>query len=91
MFGIGMTELVVIMVIALIVIGPGKLPDLAKALGKGLAEFRKASQEIKDSFNLDEEIKLFNTTLSIQLMIFMTHWKIFVMIKMRTWRALTKF
>ena len=57
MFGIGMTELAVIMVIALIVIGPGKLPDLAKTLGKGLAEFRKASQEIKDSFNFDEEIK----------------------------------
>ncbi len=57
MFGIGMTELMVIMVIALVVIGPSKLPDLAKALGKGLAEFKKASQEIKDSFNLDEEIK----------------------------------
>ena len=57
MFGIGMTELIVIMVIALVVIGPSKLPELAKALGKGLAEFRKASQEIKDSFNLDEEIK----------------------------------
>jgi len=56
MFGIGMTELIVIMVIALIVIGPSKLPDLAKALGKGLAEFKKASQDIKDSFNLDEEI-----------------------------------
>jgi TatA/E family protein of Tat protein translocase len=44
------------MVIALIVIGPSKLPDIAKALGKGLAEFRKASQEIKDSFNLEDEI-----------------------------------
>jgi len=57
MFGIGMTELIVILVIALVVIGPSKLPELAKALGKGLAEFKKASQEIKDSFNLDEEIK----------------------------------
>jgi TatA/E family protein of Tat protein translocase len=57
MFGIGMTELIVIMVIALVIIGPSKLPELAKALGKGLAEFRKASQEIKDSFNLDEEIR----------------------------------
>ena len=57
MFGIGLPELIIIMVIALVVIGPSKLPDLARALGKGLAEFRKASQEIKDSFNLDEEIR----------------------------------
>lgn len=56
MFGIGIWELMVIMALALIVIGPNKLPDLARALGKGLAEFKKASQEIKDSFNLDEEI-----------------------------------
>lgn len=56
MFGIGLPELIIIMVIALVVIGPSKLPDLARALGKGLAEFRKASQEIKDSFNLDEEL-----------------------------------
>ena len=57
MFGIGLPELIIIMVIALVVIGPQKLPELAKALGKGLAEFKKASQEIKDSFNLDDEIK----------------------------------
>jgi Tat protein translocase TatB subunit len=57
MFGIGMPELILIMVIALIVIGPKKLPDIARALGRGMAEFRKATQEIKDSLDLDNEIR----------------------------------
>jgi len=41
MFNIGMTELILILVIALVVFGPGKLPEVGKALGKGLQEFRK--------------------------------------------------
>ena len=57
MFGIGLPELIIIMVIALIVIGPSKLPELARALGKGMAEFRRATQEIKDSLDIDEEIQ----------------------------------
>ncbi|MDY6972225.1 MAG: twin-arginine translocase TatA/TatE family subunit [Thermodesulfobacteriota bacterium] len=57
MFGIGMPEMIIIMVIALIVIGPSKLPDLARALGKGMLEFRKATREIKESLNVDEELK----------------------------------
>ena len=57
MFGIGLPEMIIIMVIALIVIGPSKLPELARALGKGMAEFRRATQEIKDSLDIDEDIQ----------------------------------
>jgi TatA/E family protein of Tat protein translocase len=52
-----MPELIIILVIALIVIGPKKLPDLARALGKGLSEFKKATQEIKESLDFEEDVK----------------------------------
>ncbi|MFM8412290.1 MAG: Sec-independent protein translocase protein TatB [Alphaproteobacteria bacterium] len=46
MFGIGMPEMVVILVVALIVLGPRRLPEVARALGKGLAEFRKVTGDV---------------------------------------------
>ncbi len=51
MFGIGPTELIVILIIALLVIGPKKLPDLARTLGRGMAEFRRATSDITEEFD----------------------------------------
>jgi TatA/E family protein of Tat protein translocase len=57
MFGIGMPELLLILALALIVLGPKKLPELARALGKGMAEFRKATDELKNEFRqMEHEI-----------------------------------
>jgi sec-independent protein translocase protein TatA len=50
---IGPVELIIILVIALIVIGPGRLPDVGAALGKSIREFRKASTDIADASRID--------------------------------------
>jgi len=56
MFGIGMPEMLLILAIALIVIGPKKLPDLAKSLGRALREFKKATNELKETMQIDEDL-----------------------------------
>jgi TatA/E family protein of Tat protein translocase len=58
MFGIGMPELLVILGLALIVLGPKRLPEIARALGKGMSEFRRATDELKSELrNLDDEVQ----------------------------------
>ena len=64
MFGIGMTELMVILVIGLLVIGPKKLPELARSLGRGLAEFRRASTEMRREF-LGEDNPMTHSSFSL--------------------------
>ena len=56
MGSLGMQEIIVIFVLALIIFGPRKLPELGKSLGKGLAEFKKASNELKQTW--EEEVRL---------------------------------
>jgi TatA/E family protein of Tat protein translocase len=53
MFNIGLPELLIIVAIALIVFGPNKLPELAKAFGKAMREFKKATEEVKESFEAE--------------------------------------
>lgn len=54
MFGIGIQELAIIFVVALLIFGPKRLPEFARSLGKGLAEFRRASSDLRQSFSLDD-------------------------------------
>lgn len=56
MFGIGTTELLVILFIILLVFGAKKLPELAQGLGKGIREFKKASSEIQDELDLNKPL-----------------------------------
>ena len=56
MFGIGMPELLLVLAVALIVIGPKKLPDLARSLGRALGETKKATEDLKGSLGVDEEM-----------------------------------
>src|SRR4030067_1241745 len=55
MFGIGFQEMLIILVVVLIFCGPKRLPDLAKSLGKGIAEFKKASEEVRKG--IDEAVR----------------------------------
>jgi TatA/E family protein of Tat protein translocase len=54
---IGLPEIIVILVIALIVVGPGRLPDVGAALGKSIREFRKASSDISDAARIDAPVQ----------------------------------
>lgn len=57
MFGIGFSELLVIFAVALIVVGPNKLPDLARALGRGYAEFKRAMDDLKSTLDQDDTMR----------------------------------
>jgi len=57
MFGIGPTELIVILVVALLLLGPKRLPEIARSLGKGFAEFKRASNELRSHIDVSLDDK----------------------------------
>lgn len=57
MFGLGMSEILLILAIALIVFGPKKLPELGRSLGQAMREFRNATNELRATLNIDDEVK----------------------------------
>ncbi len=65
MFNIGLPELLIIVAIALIIFGPNKLPELAKAFGRAMREFKKATEEVKESFEAEtRDLEDLKTTLT---------------------------
>lgn len=63
MFGLGMQELILIFAIALIIFGPKKLPELGRSLGRGIAQFKRATQDVKESI----ETEISDTERSLEL------------------------
>ena len=57
MFGLGMMEILMILAIALIVVGPKKLPELAKTLGRAMGEFKRSAQDLKQSLDVESAVK----------------------------------
>lgn len=63
MLGIGTWEFLLILILALVVLGPSKLPGIAKSLGRGYSEFKRASQELRDSISEDIDISDFKNSI----------------------------
>ncbi len=61
MFGLGPTEMVIILVVALAIFGPKKLPEVGRAIGRGIGELRSASHDVKEAVDLDLEPEQVNS------------------------------